>query len=511
MAATVPAKIFYNTVAQSLGKIFAAGIGLVTIAILSQYLGENGFGGYSTVIAFLGVFVVLADFGLYLYVVREISKPGIDSAKVISNALGLRLTVALASLLAGAAIAWFLPYDRAVKEAIFVCVLAFLFISLNQVLVGIFQKHLAQYLLVISETIGRAVHLILVMLFIKNSLSLGYFIAALLAGNIATFALTVMWARKYERFTIAFDFGFWKEILKNTWPLIFAVVLNLLYFKTDTVILSWFRPQEAVGVYSLPYKILEGLLAFPAMFVGLVMPLLSRSAFNNWGEFKTTIQRSFDALFLMAALAVIIIMNFAREIIAFMKNVGVFFAQKAGGVETAPAYADSADLLRILILSAGTIFLGTLFGYAVVALGQQRAMIKGYLAGAIAGLVLYFLLIPPFGYWGAAWGTLISEIIVAGFAYLLVRKTSGQKISLSIILLTLPAIIGLVLFFQFVNIQWMVEIALGIILYIILLIMFRAIPESFVKEIFRTPPPRPPAGTSPKRSRAGEEGGGGRS
>src|SRR3989344_1934306 len=96
---STPVKIFYNTVAQSLGKIFAAAIGLVTISLLSQHLAEKGFGEYSTVIAFLGVFVVLADFGLYLYVVREISKPGTDSGRVISNALGLRLNVALASLL----------------------------------------------------------------------------------------------------------------------------------------------------------------------------------------------------------------------------------------------------------------------------------------------------------------------------------------------------------------------------------------------------------------------------
>ncbi len=483
--ASTPVKIFYNTAAQSLGKIFAAGIGLVTISLLSQYLAEKGFGQYSTIIAFLGLFVVMADFGLYLYVVREISRPEQDSNKIISNALGLRLTLSGFFLLAGAAIAWFLPYDPIVKKTMFLCVIAFLFVSAGQVLVGIFQKHLAQYLIVISETIGRAVNLMLVVLFIRNDLTLPYFIGALILGNAATFALTLYWARKFERFHIAFDLNFWKEILKNTWPLVFAVILNLLYFRTDTVILSWLRPLEAVGVYSLSYKILEGLLAFPAMFVGLVMPLLSRAAFNDWPEFKNTMQRAFDALLLMAILALVVAFSFAEQIVEFMKTIGHAAADAGQNASPAIAYADSPNLLRILIIAAATIFLATLFGYAVVALNKQKAMIRGYLGGAITGLILYFALIPSFGYWGAAAGTVFSEIVVAVFAYRLVKKTSGQGISLKIIIPALPAILALVLFFKFARFPWIAEIAVGMALYLGCLIIFRAVPKNFVKEIFQ--------------------------
>ena len=37
-----------------------------------------------------------------------------------------------------------------------------------------------------------------------------------------------------------------------------------------------FHPSAAVGVYAFPYKNLEGLLAFPAMFVGLIILLFLR-------------------------------------------------------------------------------------------------------------------------------------------------------------------------------------------------------------------------------------------
>lgn len=485
-------RIFYNTLAQSLGKLFAAGLGLVTTGLLSQHLAEQGFGQYSTVVAFLGLFAVAADLGLYLIVVREISRPSGDHPqgekpqhyKIISNALGLRLTASILFITAGAFIALLFPYDPIVKQTMFVGIAAFLFVSLNQVLIGIFQKHLVQHLVVIAETVGRAINLVLVYLFIAQALTLPYFILAMLVGNAGQFLLTWVFARRYERFDIAFDFSEWKIILTSSWPLIFAVILNLLYFKTDTVILSYYHSEEVVGIYGLPYRILEGLLAFPAMFVGLIMPLLSRAAFDNWEQFKKIFQQALDAIFLMAVPMVVSVVYFAEDIIEFMKWVGQVLTQKTAETQTTTsAYADSPDLLRVLILSAATIFFGTLFGYAVVAVNKQRAMIKGYLAGAVLGLGLYFGLIPNFGYWGAAWGTLATELVVAAVAYYLVSRESKFTLSIKIAARALPGALGLILFFHFLTLPWILELALGLGLYIILLIMFRVVPMTFVKDV----------------------------
>ena len=200
-------KIFYNTLAQSIGKVIAVALGLFSVALLTRYLGEAGFGQYSTVLAFLGVVAVLADLGLYLIVVREISKANADNSKIISNAIGLRLTTAAGILALGAAAALLLPYDALVKQTMFIGIGAYLFVSLNQVLVGVFQKHLVQYLVVVSEMLGRALNLLLIWLFIQNQLTLPFFVLALVFGNGVNFSLTYLFARRYENFSIEFDFN----------------------------------------------------------------------------------------------------------------------------------------------------------------------------------------------------------------------------------------------------------------------------------------------------------------
>ena len=450
--------------------MIAVALGLFSVALLTRHLGEAGFGQYSTVLAFLGIIAVLADLGLYLIVVREISKEGADRKKIISNSIGLRLTTAFIILVIGAFIALLFPYDQAVKQAMFVGIGAFLFVSLNQVLVGIFQKHLVQYLVVLSEMFGRALNLLLIWLFIQNQVSLPYFVLALVLGNALNFFITYTFARRYEEFSIAFDFSYWKTILISSWPLAFAVILNLIYFKTDTIILSVFHPQEAVGVYSLPFKILEVLLAFPAMFVGLIMPLMSRYALNDLAKFKNILQRSFDALWLLAVPMVITTLFFAQDIIGLIKGPG-------------QTYADSPRLLQILIFAAAMIFFGTLFGYAVVAVNKQKQMIRGYLTAAITGLLLYFILIPRFSYWGAAAGTLVTELIVVLFAYFFVYKASKYVVNIKILLKSLPAVTVLVLTFHYLSLNWILEIFIGLIAYSLLLIAFRAVPTTFVKEL----------------------------
>lgn len=467
---SLPRRIFYNTLAQSAGKLFAAAIGVITVSLLYRYLKDAGFGQYATVLAYLGFFATLADLGLYLIVTREISRAGTDRAKIISNALGLRLAAALALLIFGTLFSLLLPYPPILRASMVVGIGALLFVSLNQVLVGIFQKHLIQHLLVATETAGRFLNLVLVYAFLRQDLPLPFLLLALSFGNALTFAATVWVARRYEPLGIAFEMREWRRLLAASWPLIFAIVLNLVYFRADTVVLSVFHPADVVGIYSFPYKNLEGLLAFPAMFVGLIMPLLSKTAGSNWLKFKVYLQNAFNALVIMAAPVVVAAWFFARPILDFLSR-----GQTA---------ADSPGLLQILVVAVVFIFLGTLFAYAVVAVNRQKAMIRGYLLAAATALIIYFGFIPSYSYWAAAWGTVASELIVLIYAYALVRRASGQEISWQVFWRLLPAAALMAGFYYFAQTHWLLEIACGLGIYILGLFIFRAVPTKFVRELF---------------------------
>ena len=69
-------------------------IGLVSIAVLTRYLGPEDYGRYTLALMYMQLFGVLADVGLFTTVVREISKDPARTEELVGNTLALRLLLA---------------------------------------------------------------------------------------------------------------------------------------------------------------------------------------------------------------------------------------------------------------------------------------------------------------------------------------------------------------------------------------------------------------------------------
>ena len=135
-------KIASNTIIQFVGKAISVFLGVITIAIMARYLGKIGFGQYSTIMAYLQFFAILVDMGLSLTVVRLISDPNYEQQKIFNNVITLRLVSAIIFLGLAPLIVIFFPYDNLVKLGVAITTLSFLFTSLSQIFIGLYQKEL---------------------------------------------------------------------------------------------------------------------------------------------------------------------------------------------------------------------------------------------------------------------------------------------------------------------------------------------------------------------------------
>lgn len=404
-------KIAYNTIIQLVGKIISTILGLIALAMMARYLGQAGFGSYITIINFVSFFAVIADLGLTLVTVQMISRPNIDERKVLNNLMGLRLVSIILFLTAAPLVAIFLPYTFAVKIGILIATLSFLFPALNQVLIGLFQKNLRMDKSVIAETVSRIILVIGIYLSIKFNWGLNGMLWATVISAGFNFIAAYLLATKFYWLKPAFDLSFWKEVIKKSWPLAITIVLNLLYLKTDTLILSLIKTPGEVGLYGAAYRIIDVLTTLPFMFAGIILPILTLSWFEERKEyFAAVLQKSFD---LMAIFSIPIIAGtlvLAKPLIVLV----------AGN-----EFADSGLILKVLIFALVAIFLGCMFAHAVIAINKQREMIKFYIFVSLSAVVLYLIFIPFFSYFGAASITIYSELAIAFFsAYVVWRYTS---------------------------------------------------------------------------------------
>ncbi|MFH1173495.1 MAG: flippase [bacterium] len=465
-------KVAHNTIYQAVGKIIATILGVLAIAMMTRYLGQTGFGQYSTIIAFLQFFGIMVDMGLTLITVQMISSPGADEPKIIGNLFTLRFFSAVVFLALAPVIALLTPYPAIIKIGIALTAFHFLLISMTQILIGVFQRHLSTGRAAIAEVIGRIFLLVGIGLAIYLGQGILWIMGAVILGSLANFLAGWWLSIKFVRIKFLFDWPIWKKIITLAWPVGISIIFNLIYLKADTLILSFLRPANEVGLYGAPYRVLEILVTFPYMFVGLVMPALTYNwAQNQPADFKKIIQKSFDLLSLLAVPLMVGTYFLGRPIMTLVAG---------------PEFLISGDILKILMVACCVIFLGVLFGHAVVAINKQKQMIFGYLATAVVALIGYLIFIPKYSYWGAAWMTVVSESMIALITFLVVYKYTKIAPNLKVLGKAILAslIMALPLYF-FNDYNLLLLISVAAFIYLAAIYLLKAFTRETVMEIFR--------------------------
>ncbi len=92
---SLTARIARNTFVQIIGKVVSVVVAAVSIGLVTRYLGQAGYGQYTTALAFVEFFGVLADLGLYIIALKKISEIGTDAEKFFNNIFTLRLISAI--------------------------------------------------------------------------------------------------------------------------------------------------------------------------------------------------------------------------------------------------------------------------------------------------------------------------------------------------------------------------------------------------------------------------------
>jgi len=465
-------KVAYNTIIQFTGKFISIFIGVITISIMARYLGKIGFGQYSTIMAYLQFFGILVDMGLALTVVRLISDPRYDPQKMMNNVFTLRFFSALVFLGLAPLIIIFFPYDNLVKIGVAITTLSFFCISLNQILVGLFQKELKMIKVTISEVSGRLALLLLVIIFAYLDKGLLFIMIAVITGSFINVILNYIFALKYIKIKFEFDWSVWKKILQITWPIAISIAFNLVYFKADTIILSLVRSQAEVGIYGAPYRVLEIMTNFIYMFMGIIFPILTLYwAEKKWEDFKNIFQQTFNFIVILAVPMVFGTLFVAKDLMLLIAG---------------PEFAESGLVLQIIIFATFIIFINSLFGYTIVVINKQKQMVWAYVFVAIVSLIGYLILIPKYGYLGAAGFTIVAEALIFLFNFIMTTKTIKFMPKCNIFWKTIGASIvmsGFLILFYGQNV--ILVIAVAAVVYTITLYLFKGIDKKLVFEIIK--------------------------
>ncbi len=463
-------KIFTNTIWQVVIRFFDIIVGVVNIGIIARFLGQAQFGFYTTIFVFLQTMMTIGDLGLYLTLLNEVSatQDKKEEKRKVDNIFTIRLVSSLIIFALAPLLIKFLPYDPVVKLGVIFLAGSFFWQSLISTLTAVFAKYLDMAKATIVTLIAKFIYLGPLIYIYQQGGSLNQVLFWNTVTTAISFLVLLIFIKKHLRLGLAWELSYWKKVFHVAWPLSLGVVLNLVYFKADTLILSAYHSAEKVGLYGAAYKVLEVLVTFPHMFMGLILPLFVAAwVKKDLEKLRLIQQNTFDFFSIINIWLLMVVWLLSEKIMLLI---------------TGREFVLSAPILNILVLAVVAIFFGTMFTYLVVAMDLQKKMLKYYLMAAILGLSAYFLFIPKYGYWAAAIITVFVEIFVWVAAYYLVKKNAKISLKMNVLWRSIvAAIFSYILFWPLRN--WSV-ILVGFLIstcYFFLLFIFRAIKKDELK------------------------------
>lgn len=420
---SVARKILFNTGAQVFAKAILAFIGVITVKIISGYLGLAGYGNYTAVYDFIAFFGIASDLGLYTIAVREMARDEEQTEKILGNVFTIRLILCFTTMTLAVIAGFF--YGRGDSAIFFPLAAAIagtstIFALLTGTISTVLQVHLKMHFNAIASVAGKlcalGYMLYVVLLWKPEDPVTGFyhlFVAAII-GNIVLFGITYYYANKYAKITLRFDKDFIKNVVIKALPYGLALILNNLYFRIGSIMLYSINGEVQAGIYGVPMRVLEAIAILPLYFMNSVLPTLTRTLKEKSEKYKQVIQYSFDALVMAGVSMAVGVAVISYQVIYLISNEEFLSRVNEG-------FYGSDITLQILIFALAFSFINTLFGFTLVAINRQSKLLYINGSGAFIAILINLLLIPWFGARGAAATAVIVELYVALAAFLVAR------------------------------------------------------------------------------------------
>ena len=394
-------------------KILRLGLGLGLGIWLARYLGPEQFGMLNYAIAFVAIFGTLSGLGLYKIVVREIAAAPAREREILGTAFVLKAAAGLVSLM----LAIFLSAQLHPNEPLATYLVAILsiasFFQSFEVIEFWFEANIrSKYSVYAKQIAFLLVTLVKVALILAEAPLIAFVWAALAESVLASFALLGIYCRKSDLTPLRWKPSIQKakDLLSDSWPLIFAGMAVILYMKIDIIMLGEMKGSEVTGIYSSAAFISEIWYFIPTILGSSLFPLILRARQTNVALYHDRLQNLYRVLFWLAVVIAICVSVTARPLIITLYG---------------SAYEEASQVLHIHIWAGIAVFLGVGSSQYLLAENLQRISLYRTAIGLVVNIALNILMIPRYGANGAAFATLISYF-VATFSIVLFKPARGQ-------------------------------------------------------------------------------------
>lgn len=384
----------------------------VLLWVAARSLGTVEFGDLTFGLALGYMLAPVADFGLQLFVQRELARLAVPGAsarpyfkdeatagRLVGGGLAIKLglSAGATALLAGLV----LLEPAGSKGAV-------LLLGMSMIATGGLE-----YLAYCLRALGRLKYEALAIV-LGRATNLGLGMALLymgagvwglaLAANVATAIALVFAYRRLAGYITPLwrpDLAFWARHIWQPTAVGVGVIFSIMSFRIDNLLILPAAGREALGLYNAAYKLFEPSLILPSVLLAAIFPLLGRrfgQHQHQQAERAATLQLAVQTLLALMVLgggATLVLRAGALPLVNLLYG---------------PQYAQSVPLLQVLALACLPVYLNYGLTHMIIAMDRPHLYAAFTLCALVVNVAANLTLLPATGIWGAAAATVITEI-----------------------------------------------------------------------------------------------------
>jgi len=413
-----------NAIANYSRTIFYAASRLVALGMIARYLDPNKFGKYAFVLAVIAVLRFLAHMGIPVIVTREVAKDKDKAPVLLASALKLQVMCALIVMTVVSLAFYFVGSTEEMVYAAILCGAAMVMAVFGELFAGIFQAYEKMKFHTFQTMLSETLYVVLVFVVTKGTLGMVGVFWALFVGKLggALFGFAVV----VKRFVPlrSENTGLERYFAKECYPLAIKRVLGRLNIRSNALLLKAFQTNFDVGIFHGAYRIVLNVVSVANSITFAIFPILSRLTVSSEYSLQLVYEKSFKLTLLIGVPVAIMLSSFAEPIVTIVLG---------------HKYLETVPVLQIFGGIFLLVFLRTFIMKMLVAGGRQGLTTVVAGISLTANVTLALILIPKMSYMGAAYSTLISELVAVSIAFYLVSKHLDLHVAPQVVLKPLCA------------------------------------------------------------------------
>jgi len=390
-------RYFANTSWLIAEKIIRLAVGLFVGVWVARFLGPEQFGTLSYAQAFVGLFGAFATLGMDGIVIKHLVKDDENRDLFLGTAFTIKLLGAMVAVFIISIVTVTTSNDD--KDVIIITIIAssLVFQSLNVIDFYFQSIVLSRYIVIVNLISQLVVSLIRIALILAEAPLITF--AYVILFDAVILAVGYIYVYKHKNLSFRqwnFNKQTASELLKYSWPLAISGIVISIYMKIDQVMIKEMLGNSSVGHYAAAVKISEAWYFVPIVINSSLFPAIINAKKRSLKEFYDRLKILYSFMLLSAVAISIPTTIYSKYIINLLYK---------------EQFDQASTVLMFHIWAGVLVSLGVVTSSIVIANNKQNNALISTSIGAISNIILNLLMIPSFGIIGAAFTTILSQII----------------------------------------------------------------------------------------------------